>query len=212
MVEVPDCAANLTRQDYTMIWEEHTLYFTRDTLPHAIRAAGFEILSVEIHPFAFEDVIVLYARKGAGAGPRWQIDAAACRRNVELADAYGSAFEGWTERYRSALEGLAQGRKRLAAYGAGHLTSAFINFHGFTEQFAFVVDDTPHKQGLYLPKCALPIVPKEWLTNEDIGACLFGLAPEIEDKVIAANPRYVGSGGSFFSMFVDSSRSIRGLA
>ena len=164
------------------------------------------------HPFAFEDVIVLYARKGVGAGQRLQIDAAALRRNVELADAYGGAFEGWTERYRRVLEGLTQGDKRLAAYGAGHLTSAFINFHGFAEHFAFVVDDTPHKQGLYLPKCSLPIVPKERLTSEEIGACLFGLAPEIEDKVIAANPRYAESGGRFYSMFVDSNRSIRGIA
>ena len=38
VVEVPDCSANLRRQDYTMIWEEHALYLTAETAPQNSRS------------------------------------------------------------------------------------------------------------------------------------------------------------------------------
>ena len=61
-------SANLKRQDYSMIWEEHTLYLTPETAPQLLVSAGCASVALEVYPFAFEDVLVLYARKsGAGA-------------------------------------------------------------------------------------------------------------------------------------------------
>ena len=121
------------------------------------------------------------------------------------------AFEGWTDRYRRLFDGLTADGRRLAAYGAGHLTCAFLNFHGLADYFALVVDDTPQKQGLFLPKARLPIVPRSQLSAQNVSAFLFGLAPDIEDKVIANNRAYADAGGKFYSMFVDSPRSIKTL-
>jgi hypothetical protein len=104
----------------------------------------------------------------------------------------------------------ADGRK-LAAYGAGHLTCAFLHFHGVAQHFEFVVDDTPQKQNLFLPKSGLPIVPRDRLTADRIAACLFGLSPQSEDHVISKNKAYLESGGKFYSIFADSKRSIRAL-
>ena len=212
VIEVPDCRANLKRQDYTMIWEEHSLYFTQETLPQVLAATGFESMGLEIHPFPFEDVILLYARKsGSQEGASAEVNPSAIEENITRARAYGAAFETWTARYRDVLDELTKGGKPLAVYGAGHLTSAFINFHGLADYFAFVVDDTPQKHGLHLPKCGLPIVPNSRLSTDEVSACLFGLAPQIEDKVIASNPQFTEAGGRYYSMFADSKRSIRGL-
>ena len=86
-----------------------------------------------------------------------------------------------------------------------------MNFHGLAEQIALVADDTPHKQGLYLPKCRVPVLAKEALDATRTPLCLLGLAPENEDKVIANNGRYVAAGGTFHSIFAASRRSIREL-
>ena len=209
IIEVPDCRANLERQDYTMIWEEHVLYFTPETLPQALAAAGGAPLAAEIHPFPFEDVVVLYARKDA-ASPGAP-EAGAVSRNAVRAAAYGAAFADWTARYRTLFDAFTADGKRLAAYGAGHLTAAFVNFHGLAGYFACVIDDTPQKQGLFLPGCNLPITPRSRLLDGDIGHCLFGLAPQSEDKVIANNAEFVARCGQFHSMFADSPRSIRRL-
>jgi hypothetical protein len=109
------------------------------------------------------------------------------------------------------LDRLTRDGRKLAAYGAGHLTCAFLNFHEVADYFAFVVDDTPQKQGLHLPGSLTPIVPRDRLNTEEISACLFGLAPQIEDKVISNNTKFREGGGLFLSMFADSGRSIRTL-
>ncbi len=210
VIEVPDCRANLERQDYSMIWEEHTLYFTPDTVAQVLSATGCTLVDIEIHPFPFEDVILVYARKGPEENSAASaVEASVIEQNVSIAHNYGRSFRDWSDKYDAALRKLTKEGRKLAAYGAGHLTCAFINFHGLAEHFAFVVDDTPQKQGLLLPGCGLPIVPHERLTTREISACLFGLDPQIEEKVIANNPGFHDAGGRFFSMFADSTRSIR---
>jgi hypothetical protein len=210
VIEVPDCRGNLERQDYAMIWEEHTLYFTPTTLPQTLFASGCECLGINTYAFAFENVVVMVGRK-SGAAHRCAPEASEIRKNVALAQAYATAFPKWTEKYARVLSQWRRDGRSVAAYGAGHLTSAFINFHGFADAFAFVADDTSEKQGLFLPKSGLPIFPRDRLNPTDASACLFGLSPDIEDAVIERNRGYVAAGGEFHSMLVDSRRSLRRL-
>lgn len=212
VLEVPDCTANLQRQDYTMLWEEHVTYFTAETLPQILAASGLTSIGLDTHPFPFEDVLVMTAVRGPGRGNKTHtVSAEAVARNVALTHQYAEAFGPWTERYRELCQRLTRDGRKLALYGAGHLSAAFVNFHGLGEYFAFVVDDTPQKQGLYLPGCGLPIVAREALNSDQIVACLMGFAPQIEDKVIANNAGFQEAGGSFYSIFADSQRSIRNV-
>lgn len=210
VVEVPDCRGNLLRQDYTMIWEEHVLYLTPQTVSQLLGSANCREISTELYPLPYENVIVLCAQKSMGAAGLSPIVPTAVEENRRFAQRYADAFGGWTAKYRALFERLADGR-RLAAYGAGHLTSGFLNYHGLADYFAFVVDDTPQKQGLFLPKSGLPIVPRSRLDARKIGACLFGLSPALEERIIQNNAAFVAGGGEFYSLLVDSPRSIRNL-
>jgi C-methyltransferase C-terminal domain/Methyltransferase domain len=212
VIEVPDCSGNLARQDYTMIWEEHSYYFTAKTLPQVLARAGFSVLGFDVHPYPFEDVIVLYAQKTERAPtPAHFIGPEVLARNNEIARDFGTAFSSWSRRYAGLFGKMTSDGRKLAAYGAGHLTCAFLHFHGLAEYFDFVVDDTPQKQNLFLPKSGIPVVPRDRLTADRIAACLFGLSPQAEDQVISKNQAYVESGGKFYSIFADSERSIRAL-
>jgi C-methyltransferase C-terminal domain/Putative zinc binding domain/Methyltransferase domain len=205
VVEVPDCAANLERQDYAMIWEEHTLYFTPQTLAQVMPAAGCESLGIDIHPYLFEDCLIQIGRKtGTASRP-----VAVAARETDRLSGYVDAFPHWTQSYRAFLESHAGAGRGAALYGAGHLACAFVNFHGLADLFRFVVDDTPQKQGLFLPKCGLPIVPRETLDANGVPVCLFGLSPEVEDKIIANNLSYIAAGGRFYSILAASERSLR---
>jgi hypothetical protein len=124
---------------------------------------------------------------------------------------YAASFSHWSKAYRALLAEQATNGKRAVLYGAGHLTCAFVNFHDLADQIAFVVDDTPQKQGRYLPKSGVPIRPKEELDAAQTPLCLLGLSPEIEDKVIANNAGFVAAGGTFSSIFASSRRSLRTL-
>lgn len=208
MLEVPECGSNLARQDYAMIWEEHAQYFTPQTLPQVLALAGCAPVDQNVYPYPFEDVIVALGRKTAASAAAQTPAASAVSHVVQLARAFGSAFPEHTARYRRLLEGWTKDGRKLAAYGAGHLSCAFINFHGLADTFAFVIDDSPQKQGLFLPGCDLPIVARTRLVATDISIALFGLGPQTEEKIIAANPEFIRGGGRFHSMLVDSPRSI----
>jgi hypothetical protein len=203
VVEVPDCAANLVHQDYTMVWEEHTLYFTPESFAAIMPAAGCSSLGVDVHPYVFENCLVQIGR--AIVGDQRQPVAAP---DLPLARRYADAFPRWSAAYRNFLDEAGR-RGQVALYGAGHLTCAFVNFHGLADRLAFVVDDTRPKQGLFLPKCNLPIRPRVALDPARVPLCLFGLAPEAEDKVVANNVEYLRGGGRFLSIFATSGRSIR---
>lgn len=209
ILEVPECSGNLQRQDYTMIWEEHAHYFNARTIRHAVTMAGFSVMALEVCHYPFEDVVVVYARKGALQPD--PIEPACVARDVAAARAYGAAFPTWTVRYNELCGRLTSGGRALAAYGAGHLTCAFLHFHGLSRHFAFIVDDTPQKQNLFLPKSGLPIVGRDILTAKTIAACLFGVGPGTENNVIAENRTYLENGGMFYSMLADSERTVRRL-
>lgn len=212
LLEVPDCRGNLEKQDYCMLWEEHASYFTPDTLSPLLACVGLLDEGSAIYPYPFEDVIVLAARKPAQTGEASvAFDTAAAARNLALARAYGEAFEGWTKQYEALFDRLTADGRKLATYGAGHLTCAFLNFHGLARYFDVAIDDTPVKQGLHLPGAALTIAPNAALDAKRIAACLMGFGPEVEDKVIAKNAHFTAGGGTFYSMFADSPRSVRKL-
>jgi len=207
IIEVPDCERSLSLRDYAMPWEEHSLYFTEATLPPLLTGRGFEILGVDRHPYPFEDVLVLYARALDPGARAPTTNARVAAAAFELATGYAADFPGRTRAIREALDRLARNGP-IALYGAGHLSCTFVNLHGLASYFAFVVDDTLKKQGLFLPGNGLEIVPREKLARSDVATCLFGLAPEIEDKVIANNRAFVERGGAFYSIFAASPRSI----
>lgn len=206
ILEAPDSGKNMARQDYTMIWEEHALYFTDATFRRSLGGSGFVMVRATTYPYFFEDCLVQIARKSTAAASGTVVDSA----GDDSFAAFAQTFPQWTARYRQAIARLSQGRP-VAIYGAGHLTAAFINFHGLADLFAFVVDDTPEKQGLRLPNSGLEIVPRDRLAASGAKLCLLGLSPHIEDKILAKNQDFVRQGGVFHSIFVDSPRSLRAV-
>ena len=79
---------------------------------------------------------------------------------------------------------------------------------GVADLIDFVADDTPQKQGQYLPGARLPILPSSALVERKIALCLLALSINNENNVIARNQTFVETGGVFRSIFRASPRSI----
>lgn len=198
MLEVPDCSRSLDLGDYSMIWEEHSVYFTPATFFASLRRHGFAAAISAVYPYPYENCLVLVARKTAAAS---QTDA----DRVPVAR-YAESFKRVTAALQTALAAEAA-RAPVALYGAGHLTAAFVNYHGLAPSISHLVDDTPQKQGLFLPGLDIPIEKPAVMVETGVKLCLLGLAPEIEPKVIARNEAYVQSGGRFASLLAASASS-----
>jgi hypothetical protein len=209
MLEVPDCSSSLARRDYTMIWEEHSVYFTPGTFFRLLQQYGFEAELTETYPYPYENCLVLVARKVGGAAQASTAQPTTGKHTFDLTaelehgQAYGTAFDELTQQLRKHL-GAQKALKPVALYGAGHLTASFVNYHGLADLIDCVVDDTPQKQGLLLPGSGLPILSSAELQNRGIGLCVLGLAPEVEPKVVQRNAAFVESGGQFRSLLAAS--------
>ena len=128
---------------------------------------------------------MLYARKtGGGVSP--VVPREAVDRNIELVREYGASFGRWSARYREVLDRLTRDGRKLAAYGAGHLTCAFLNFHDVAEYFAFVVEKSA--QGTVARQRAVSI--GQTVGNDYVATS--GL--KVGDQLIVSGVQKIGDG------------------
>ncbi len=77
-----------------------------------------------------------------------------------------------------------QNGKRVAAYGAAAKGNTLLNYCGVKKDLInFVVDASPHKQGLFLPASHIPIVDESYIKNEKPDFVLI-LPWNIKDEII----------------------------
>ncbi|MBF0266285.1 MAG: methyltransferase domain-containing protein [Gammaproteobacteria bacterium] len=204
VIEVPDCTSNLQLKDYTMVWEEHRSYFTENNFHKILQHSGFEPVTITSYPGIYENSLVQIARKV----PSSKIDTAASIDTTSLLSVYSAAFTAIKIKLKEYLTEQLAGSDGLVLYGAGHLSAAFINHHDLANLVAFIADDTAEKQGQFLAGSGIPVRSSDAMMTGNYPLCLFGLSPEIEDKVIANNQDYISQGGQFYSALASSNRAI----
>lgn len=200
--EVPDCTRALTNLDYSTIWEEHSVYFTKTTLLQALTRAGFDVCHFESHAHPYEDCMVAVCR--IASKPPSPIDPHSVREEIERARRFGRKFEIINTGIHNRLRECKANRLRLALFGAGHLAVAFSCLHHVSEYFEIVVDDNPNKSARYLAGTGLGIWPSTALIERRIDICLLALNPEHEQKILQKNSAFLASGGRFSSVFPSS--------
>jgi hypothetical protein len=92
----------------------------------------------------------------------------------------------------------------MVIFGAGHLSCAFVSFSGVADAIECVLDDTPHKQGMFLAGTRLPIVATDALAPGQAGLCLMAVHPSVEEKVFARLAPLREAGWETKSIFPDS--------
>jgi len=202
--EVPDCRKMLNGGDHCFLWEEHITYFTPTTLKGFFELAGLSEIDVKIYPYAMEDSLVAVVKNSI----KPKSEPVECSGEIQRLETFKDSFSVRRERICAHLSDLHLQGKKIAVFGAGHLTLKFINYYGLAPFIEYVVDDNPHKQGLFMPGSRLPIKASNCLEVDKIDLCLLGLNPESEQKVLQSKMRYVESGGRFLSIFSASGNNI----
>jgi hypothetical protein len=197
ILEVPDCQKSMERMDYTMAWEEHTLYFTEASLRNFCCASGLEAFLLYRHPYPFEDSLIGFFREG-GTQPTMQSTAQA-EEEIARARRYAAGFPGYKANVQEFFRRRAP--EGIALFGAGHLTASFLNLLEVGQYVRFVADDNPHKQGLFLPGSGTPVRPHSALAEEGVRLCLLGVNPIVEDALLK---KLGGRGVTFYSLFPGS--------
>jgi hypothetical protein len=207
--EVPCCERIFETFDYSSIWEEHVLYFTRETFRFCFSVGGFSLFLLEIFPYPIGNSLVGIARAHKTHEtvrfPSPDVLAQEKRR-MQL---YANKWEERRAQYVKVLAEYQRSRGKIALFGAGHLAASFINLLGLKTFIDFVVDDHPAKRGLFMPGSRLPIRGSASLNEGDVKLCLMSLNPESEERVMSKNQSFVNRGGAFASIFPASKHALQ---
>ena len=207
VIEVPDCSRAMDACDYTTIWEEHALYYTADTFRHGLSVAALDIVRMENYEYPFENSLVAIVTPNGTEGVT-SPPAAAVERERQRGIRFGRSFAAYRDKVRRFVGEYRRSRGRIALFGAGHLACMFVNLFEVGEWIECVIDDNPHKRGLYMPGSKLPIVTSTELLKSDITLCLLSLNPIGQQKVIEKNAAFIARGGTFASIFPASANAM----
>lgn len=203
LIEVPDSTKSLMTCDYSMVWEEHTIYLNTTQLTFILETLGFEIKYINSFELPYENSIVVFAQKSS--------------QNVltKPSQDMHALFSRYNSRFEEVIDGLQQlisvslrNGKRIGIFGAGHFACAFVHYFGLQKSIKLCFDDTPSKIGRFLPGTSIPIVAADEITKNSVDICLLAVSLSNEQKVLEKFNEFTDSGATIYSIFVNSSISV----
>lgn len=178
VVEVSDVADVLAGARLDTVYHEHMWYWSRPGLVRVLESVGFAVRDIETFP-AQGGVMRVWAQKAVG--PAYAVN------TVPLVDdePWQRALDIWDNRV-SILRGVLDDGRRWAAYSAAAKGAMLAYALGdVATRLAYVVDETPDKQGRLTPY-GVPIVPPETLDVDPVDGVVilaWNYAREIREKL-----------------------------
>ena len=205
--ELPDCEKSLKKLDYTMLWEEHTYYFTEFTLKYFLENHNFKIVNFFSIPYSYENSLVAIVKNKKDSFYE-QSDKFHNKLKNEILQARFFA-KSLNDQRKKIREKLIQLKKKnsdcdIVLYGAGHLSVAFISIMQLSDIISFVIDDNLNKKEMIMPIGNIPITNLKKLYEKNVKICLLSLNPENHSKIIDKNKDFIKKGGIFLSIFPGS--------
>jgi SAM-dependent methyltransferase len=174
--QVPDVRRILSEGAFWDVYYEHCSYFSRGSLRHLFRNAGFEVLRVS---GGYDDqYLTIEARPamaGAAAGPA---DDATLQDLAEGVDHYARTATASAADWAARIRATAQSGGRTVLWGSGSKAVAFLSAVQLDREIEYLVDINPHRRGKFVPGTGKEIVAPEFLAEYQ------------PDLVIAMNPIY----------------------
>jgi len=205
--ELPDCKKSLRKLDYTMLWEEHTHYFTEFTLKNFLKNQNFDIVNFISYPYAFENSLVAIVKHKENNVHKNDFKFSR-KLKIELSQAksFANSLHVQKKKIKRKLYELKKKyhNANIALYGAGHLSVAFISIMQLSKMVSYVIDDNLNKKGMIMPVGNIPIISSKELIAKNIKICLLSLNPMNHLKIIKKNKNFVKNGGIFLSIFPGS--------
>ena len=173
-LEFPHVAQMIKNNQFDTIYDEHFSYFSFQVAQNILARHGLCIFDVEELPTHGGSLRILACQS---TNKFMQVKQTVnklleAEQSQGLLDISGYVdFQNKAEVIRGAFQNVVKAEKdkgnKIAAYGAAAKGNTFLNYCGIgTQSIDFVVDDTPAKQGLFLPGSHIPVVEEQKLKDE----------------------------------------------
>jgi len=205
--EVPDSSKSLLQGDVAMLWEEHTYYFTPESLRLELDSHGYSLERYIIYNYPQEDALIgIFNRK-----KNFNIEKKT--KSLPFGEyAIANIFKNKVEYLKSELSYqlsvLRDKFGKIVIFGAGHRAIMFINLLGISDLISFVIDDDPNKNNLKIPCAGIDIKSSKEKNINDVGVCIFAISLNAEQKVKKILSKKLNRKLKYFSISPDSQYSL----
>jgi SAM-dependent methyltransferase len=194
-MEFPHVLQLISGVQFDTIYHEHFSYLSLLAVEAVFAAHGLRVFDVEQIPTHGGSLRVLACRREAafeesgGLELVRSLEAAAGLNRLETYAGFAALVDSAKEAFVSFLQTANEAGLSVACYGAAAKGNTLLNTCNVNESLVdYVVDKSPHKQGLYLPGSHLPILAPEMVfeTKPDFLVILpWNLRDEIVDEMSA---------------------------
>lgn len=187
ILEVHDLAATLDGGQWDTIYHEHKVEWSERSLRAVVGEVGFEPTFTQRRPL--HGGLLRCGFKKTGTLVPITRPSDLHRESFQL------LVDGYSRRRRSpvyaVLTAALHGDRRVAAYGASGRANVWMNQLPELD-FEYVIDDSPLRNGRWLPSIAVPVYPSATLDTRPPDVCLITAWNYARD-IIAKHPDFRGT-------------------
>jgi len=202
-IEVPYLVRMIEDCQFDTIYHEHVFYFSLLSVEAALSRSGLSVYDVELLPTHGGSIRIYAAHQSEGRPPFDEVirvrqnERKAGLDRVETYRRFADAVAVAKRNLAHFFSEAAHSGKRIVGYSAAAKGISLLNYVGVeARSIDYVVDRSPHKQGLQLPGTHLPIYAPERVfeTRPDY---LLVLAWNIREEIMEQMNEIRSWGGAF---------------
>jgi len=201
--EVPDSYKSLKQGDIGMIWEEHPVYFTQNSIKLGFQKLGFNVAKMFSYNYPQENALAFHLIPQK----KVKINKKIFFTELKLGNNFVKKLKKIKKKIINNISKYSKEGSSVVLFGAGHRSIIFINALNISKYFSHIIDDNKKKIGLYFPSTNLKIKSSTSLSDKKIKLCLLSLNIKIEKKIVKKLKKLNGN-VVFFSTSPDSKMAL----
>ena len=200
--EFPYLKDLLENTEFDTIYHEHVFYYSLSAISILAERAGLELYDVsrqETHGGSLRIFLQKERQYNIADTVKEMLtqEQKCGMTNKRLYDDFGERVQRLKSELVQTLKGFKKEGKTIAAYGAAAKGNTLLNYLGIDRNVIdFVVDRSPHKQGLLMPGTRIPILHQDELQKRMPDYTLI-LAWNFAEEITMQQSGYLEKGGRF---------------
>tara|TARA_Y100000741_G_scaffold359685_1_gene340691 strand:- start:2445 stop:3626 length:1182 start_codon:yes stop_codon:yes gene_type:complete len=204
LLEVPDTLKSLKNNDFACLWEQHKVYFTKNSLENCMNKFGYKKIFLDIKNYPYENCIVFFGKKERNIKKKINLNQILYEKKLSkifFMDLF--KFKKKIYKFFNSIK-----NKKIALYGTGHQGIFFVNFFNIKRFINFSFDDDKNLHNKFLPGTKIKIL-KPSKNFKKFDYIFISANQKAEKKISKKNGYLLNDKGKFLSLSFNNKNGIR---